>query len=219
LSKLNKVFLTGCDRNAEWMLEWFLKHYRKHNTTPIIFADFGCSMDMRAKMHMLGFSDIFAPTQQQVGGWFYKPRVMLQAAELADEVCWLDTDIHIKADMSGIFSHIENEKLTMCEDRGWSSRRGEKWHNSGVVAFRGKPNILKQWAEQCTLNPKVGDQEVLHEMVNESPLTRMKYITDAPAKYNWLRLDVLDGRSGEIAGMHWTGYKGKLEIKRLMYNE
>ena len=42
-----KVFLTGCDNNTEWQLPWFVHNYRKHNTTPLVLADFGMSKEAR----------------------------------------------------------------------------------------------------------------------------------------------------------------------------
>ena len=43
MSKYDKAFVTGCDESNEWMLDWFLDNYKKHNDTPIVFADFGIS--------------------------------------------------------------------------------------------------------------------------------------------------------------------------------
>lgn len=215
-----RAFLTGCDRNTEWMLEWFVKHYRKHNKTDLVFANFGVSEEMNAKLGMLGFAEILAMPMQRGQGWFYKPKAMFQTCQMYKEVCWIDTDIHIMGDMSPLFNHVEDGKLGMCEDRGWSKRRGEKWHNSGVVAMRGVPRILPQWERECSNNPRVGDQEVLHEMVRVTPLEREINISDVPCKYNWLRLDILDGLdTSDKVAMHWTGHKGKLQIKKIMYNE
>lgn len=219
LSK-SKVFLTGCDANTEWMLPWFIKNYKKHNTTPIIFADFGCTLSMKAQLQSFKFDHIYAV--ENGVGWFKKPAAMIEASKYAKEVCWLDTDIHVLGDLNGIFSYIESEKLAMCEDRGWSKRRGEKWHNSGVVAFRNVPKILKEWAILCntTFGNAQGDQEILHEMVCETPLKRVQYISDVPNIYNWLRLDLLDNiDTSDKLAMHWTGYKGKLQIKKMMYND
>ena len=43
MSKYDKAFVTGCDESNEWMLDWFLDNYKKHNDTPTVFADFGIS--------------------------------------------------------------------------------------------------------------------------------------------------------------------------------
>jgi len=215
---MSKAFITGCDSKTEWMLEWFTKNYRQHNTTPLVFVDFGVSASMKTDLSFMGFSDIYTLPKQQSEGWFYKPAAIQEVTKFYDEVVWLDTDIHVRGDMAGVFDYIENNKLCMCEDRGWSSRRGEKWHNSGLVGVRGNPQILQDWVSQCRSTNDQGDQEVLHEMVRESPMKRMLSISDAPAKYNYLRLDYIDNRSGEIVGMHWTGYKGKLEIQKMIYN-
>lgn len=220
LSKLNRAFLTGCDKNTEWMLDWFVKNYKKHNDTPLIFANFGVSEQKQSELALYGFADIIDMPVQKGKGWFYKPRAMIEASKLSNEVCWLDTDIHILGDMSGIFDYVENNKLCMVEDKPWSARRGEKWHNSGVVAFRGVPDILALWEKESSNNPSVGDQEILHEMVRSTPMERMMNISDAPNKYNWLRLQIMDGQdSPNKLAMHWTGPKGKLQIQRLMYNE
>lgn len=219
LKSLDRCFITGCDKNTEWMLPWFLKNYVKHNTTPIVFADFGVSDEMRAWIYQVSeFADILSVTKQRVNGWFLKPRCLVECN--AEEVCWLDTDMHVLGDLSNIFSHLEENKLGMCEDKPWIARRGETWHNSGTIAFKGKPDILLKWAEQCKNSPNTGDQEVLHEMVSLTPLLRTRYITTLPNIYNWLRIQLLDGQDNpNKLVMHWTGPKGKEQIKKLMYND
>ena len=103
----------------------------------------------------------------------------------------------------------------MAEDKPWTKRRQEIWHNSGVVGFRYKPQILRAWLEQVKTLPIVGDQEVLHSMLN--PITRMTYIEDLPQQYNCLRLEIEDGidiPNKKI--IHWTGQIGKDHIRSLM---
>ena len=218
MKSYDKCFITGCDNNTEWMLDWFIKNYKKHNTTPIIFADFGVSKEVKAWVYQVsGFDEIIDVPKQRVNGWFLKPKTFMLSP--GKETCWVDTDIEILGDMSGVFDHLEDNKIAMVEDKPWSKRRGEKWHNSGVVAFRGKPAMLKKWVEQCSVSPKVGDQEVLHELLSISPLMRLQHITVLPNKYNWLRIQLLDGMdSGNKLAMHWTGQKGKDKIRKMMYN-
>ena len=215
----SRVFFTGCDSNTEWQLEWFVTNYMKHNKTPLVFVDFGVSAEMRTQPFFSSFLQIEPAPKVAAGGWFHKPSSMLKLGEMYDEVCWLDTDIHILGDMSGIFDYVESNKLCMVEDKPWSKRRGETWHNSGVVAFSGIPDILRAWEQKCRVNPKVGDQEVLHDMLRESPMKRLMNISDAPNKYNWLRIQLLDGvDSWDKIAMHWTGEKGNMQIKKMIYN-
>ena len=207
--KYSKLFITGCDKNTEWMLPFFYSNYLKHNDTPMMVFDFGMSPEVAQAMDAV-------PVKSQDKGWFKKPKSMIMATRYAHNVCWLDTDCHVKGDISGIFDYVETNKLAMGIDHPWTKRRGETWHNSGVVAFNERPNILDEWATAVANNPQVGDQEVLHTLVREG-MRRMIHITDLPQKYNTLRLDLVDGNAPEDhAIMHWTGQKGKDEIRKLM---
>ena len=197
---MKNLFITGYDSNTVWMLDWFLKNFNENSDTPILTYDF----------------DDFSAPVQNAKNWFKKPFAMLDAVSKVDKVCWLDIDMHIKQNIDGIFDHVEPNKLAMVEDVPWSRRRGQKWHNSGVVAFQGKPQILRDWASEIALNPIVGDQEVLHSML-KSPLKRMIHITDLPREYNTLRIDFIDGTNPNNPKIvHWTGAKGKEEIKKMM---
>lgn len=210
--KYSEAFLTGCDEKSEWMLPWFFKNYKKHNKHPLVFANFGVS-DEALKLVQKQAHAVMDLSKWKGKGWFLKPKAMLNCP--AEKTCWLDTDCEILGDLSGIFKTIEPEKLSMVEDKPWTQRRKELWHNSGVVGFQGKPLILKMWNQQVEANPVVGDQEVLHSMLN--PITKMTYIKDMPHKYNVLRIDLLDGRKPDDALIvHWTGKKGKDEIRRQM---
>ena len=189
-----KVFLTGCDNNTEWQLPWFVHNYRKHNTTPLVLADFGMSKEARAIAEES--FDLIITVKSEAQGWFKKPRAILDATKLdgVKKVCWLDTDCEITADISPIFNLSEYGKLGMVKDRPWSTRRDElgSWYNSGVVLVENTPNILKMWADECIRNPVQGDQEVLYIMMGGDEITKMSYIKPLPHTYNTLRLDYID---------------------------
>ena len=110
----------------------------------------------------------------------------------------------------------------MVEDKPWTKRMGGagRWHNSGVVAFRGKPDILRKWEEACRKKPSRGDQETLHELLSFSPLMKLQHISDVPNIYNWLRVQIdNDGQdNSKKLAMHWTGEKGKNVIRKKIYN-
>ena len=210
--KLSNVFITGCDQNTEWMLPWFYDNISQHSKTKMLVYDFGMSDEMKRMFAAI-------PLKGNEKGWFKKPRAMQEAGKLAEKVCWLDTDCQVLGPIDEIFNHIEPNKLAMVEDKPWSIRRQEKWHNSGVVAFQSTPNILDEWVTAVAHNPKVGDQEVLHDLV-KGGMRRMIHITDLPRKYNTLRLDLQDNTApASPVVMHWTGPKGKAKIQEFIHNE
>ena len=145
---------------------------------------------------------------------------MMNAAQKADKVCWLDVDIEIVGSYDGVWDWVRPNVLTMAKDGPWTKRRRETWHNSGVVAFQNQPQILFDWcsAVESKNHGQRGDQEVLHMLMTDE-LRRMTHIQDLPKKYNTLRIDLLDGTAPkDIHGMHWTGKKGKDHIKGLIEN-
>ena len=208
----DEAFLTGCDKNHEWFLEWFIVNYKKHVKTPLVFADFGITETaleyVRKNVHA-----VMDMTKSAEKGWFKKPLSMLSCP--AKKTVWIDLDCQIIDNIDRIFTLLEPNKLNMVEDKPWTKRRKELWHNSGVVGFIDKPVILTQWAQQVKANPKVGDQEVLHSMLN--PITKIGAINDLPNEYNVMRIQTeADNYQGKIKVMHWTGPKGKDKIRSML---
>ncbi len=200
VTRLSKLFITGCDKNTRWMLPWFEKNFYKHNPD--------------ANLHVFDFD-------KTGRGWFNKPVVMRLATEMAEKICWLDTDCEVRADITPIFDLIDSNKLTMVEDQPWTIRRSERWHNSGVVAFQNRPLVLDHWADEAMMmvedrGPMFGDQDILHGLVREG-LKREIHIRTIPKQWNTLRLDLIDHTApSNIKIMHWTGKMGKDEIRKQM---
>lgn len=217
---MNKCFITGCDSKTEWQLPWFVENLRKHSSVDLVIADFGMSDDMVSFASMSSSQLIVVSPKaglKEIKGWMRKPLAMTKSPYR--ETVWLDTDCHVKGDIDDIFGLIKPHKLLMAEDKPWSTRRGEKWHNSGVVGFSGKPKVLVDWSSKCMDTEIDGDQEVLHWMMGGDELRRMSFIEDLPRKYNTLRLDVLDNtQPNDIRIMHWTGAKGNDEIRKMIRN-
>ncbi len=202
--RFNKLFITGADKNTEWMLPWFEENFTLHNPD--------------AQLAVYEF-DTF---REDLQGWFKKPAAMIDAAQIADQVIWLDTDCHVKGDLDDMFTHITPNKLTMAIDRPWTKRRGERgtWYNSGVVGFEGVPPVLSEWARyiQDGLTKEVGDQEVLNWMLGGDPIREITHINTLPPRYNFLRLDIQDKYPGYESAkiVHWTGGKGKEVIREML---
>lgn len=215
MKSFDKIFITGCDYKTEWMLGWFIKNFYKHNKTPIVFANFGISEAGLNQLSAVSAS-IIDLRSEPGKGWFKKPQAMMEASKLANQVCWIDTDCHVLANISEVFDYTQPNKLSMVEDIPWSNRRGETWHNTGVVAFQDSPPILAEWLNAVRNNPVTGDQEVLHSILRQD-LKRQVYTNTLPPEYNWLRLMLQDGMdSKKKKVMHWTGDKGKDQIKGML---
>jgi hypothetical protein len=40
--------IVGSDQTQEWLLPWWWKNYARHNTYPVVFVDFGMSLEKKA---------------------------------------------------------------------------------------------------------------------------------------------------------------------------
>lgn len=206
-----KAFLTGADLNTEWQLPWFFENYKKHNDTPIMFADFGVIDREAIEPHVHAIIDM---TKVKEKGWFKKPKALYHAP--AQKTVWLDTDCQVLEDISDIFDLLKPDQLNMVEDRPWAKRRGGVQYNSGVVGIVNKPMILGMWANWIMEGSEVGDQETL--TANLNPITQIKYINPLPNKYNWLRLQIENDNEPATNAkiIHWTGQKGNDRIRSMM---
>jgi hypothetical protein len=211
---VHNTFITGCDSQQEWMLPWFLSNFFKHNSSANLkVVDFGLSPKGIGyiKEHNVKITD---KINTDIKSWFYKPKAILETEGY--KKIWLDVDCEVRSSITEMFDLLVPNKLSMCQDRPWSSRRNELWYNSGVVGVVQNPPILKLWSERCIKRNKIGDQEVLQEMLSD-PLQKLIYINEVSSKYNFLRLDYLDGRKDNNAKIvHWTGPKGKIKIREMM---
>lgn len=216
-----RSIVTGCDRNTEWQLPWFIGNYFKHNDTRLLVADFGMSKEMRARTESIDNVEVFS-FESKGKGWFKKPRALLQATVIVEVACWLDTDCEVRGNLEGIFKHYVPGTLGMVEDRPWTVRRGTHgpWYNSGVVLSDHNRN-LSAWATQCEVNPVQGDQEVLYGMIAAmSDIEKLGWINPLPHKYNTLRLDYIDKIAvKDPLIVHHTGQKGKEVIREQMSND
>ena len=225
----NHLFLTGCDESKEWQLPWFISNFRKHSEDKLILADFGLSKEMRELCEQDDTSvapDYLMSVESR--GWFSKVEAISKtSARFGDsKVCWIDTDCEVKKDPSTIFQFVEENKLTVIVDHPWTKNGSPwtdqgvsgPWYNTGVVAYQGRPSIISLWLKEIAIEGKHrGDQEALYSLLNQGDLNRVIYISEAPHRYNVLRLDQLQDRMPKSPViMHWTGEKGDNEIRRQM---
>ena len=209
------MFLTGCDKNTEWQLPWFLNCYFENNNHPIMVADFGMSKEMIEHLRSIDVRVFkYGTKNKQPDGWFRKPRAIYEAAFMHRLICWLDTDCEVVGDISDIFKYYKKGKLGMVEDRPWTKRKPNNgtWYNSGVVLTDHNWNLWN-WLLLCEKKPVGGDQEILHYSLSE--IQKIGVIEPLPHKYNTLRLDYIDGINiKNPLVIHHTGEKGNNIIRK-----
>ncbi len=220
---INQYIMTGCDKNTEWQLPWFVENFNRHCESDLVIVDFGMTVKMREYADKKA-DHVFSVERK---GWFSKIEAMhLMKAKFSGSFCWLDTDCQVLGDIGNIFRYVENNKLTMVVDHPWTTHGSPwtpqsdvgPWYNTGVIAFEGRPAILDRWLKEVKDAGKHrGDQEAMYSILNESHMNRPMHIVEAPHKFNVLRIDVSQERvpSNPIV-MHWTGQKGNEEIRRQM---
>ena len=202
---MEKAFITGCDHTGEWLLPWFVKNYRMYNSLPLLFVDFG--VKEKHKLELM-FDQVLPLCDTKENGWFKKPAAMLTSP--AQKTIWLDTDCEVLSNIEELFDMLVSDKLSMVDDVPWTRRKKEKWYNSGVVGFIGKPAILQDWRSAVQKRPRRGDQETLHDIDRKG-----NHIHELPQEYNWLRVTLENDRqdSKDKKIMHWTGPRGKQRIR------
>ena len=220
---INQYIMTGCDSNTEWQLPWFIKNFNRFCDLELVVVDFGMTPMMRE--YTEGRTDHVFSVERK--GWFSKIEAMhLMKTKFSGSFCWLDTDCQVLGDVGHIFQYVETNKLTMVVDHPWTTIGSPwtpqstigPWYNTGVVAFEGRPAILDRWLQEVKEEDKHrGDQEAMYSILNEDFLNRSIHIAEAPHKFNVLRIDLdMKNIPKNPVVVHWTGYKGNIEIRRQM---
>lgn len=120
--------ITGCDKNQEWLLPWWWKHYIAHNSYPVAFIDFGMSEKGKAWCRKKGIYLPLLPTKAHITGknhlslekrllweghygekiwsrrriWFKKPFALLQSPFPFS--LWLDLDCQVRKPLEPLFN-------------------------------------------------------------------------------------------------------------------
>ncbi|WP_068468504.1 hypothetical protein [Candidatus Protochlamydia phocaeensis] len=126
--------MVASDQKLEWLLPWWWYHYRKHNSTPVVFADFGMSataaqwcrqrgmlIDLTAPLDFLVPQDKIAPElAQRWQALFHnkefwnvrrmclkKPFAMIQSP--FSHTLWTDLDCEVRGSVYPLFETCDDE--------------------------------------------------------------------------------------------------------------
>ncbi len=224
--------IVGADITQEWLLPWWWERYRKHNTHPVAFIDFGLSLEMkdwcrqRGELIPLRIYDGFVTEKTEVDPavvrnleeefgkqfwdcrktWFKKPLACLQTR--FRRTIWVDADCEIRGPVQALFAFADKPPgIAMAKDQ-CDAALHYPIYNSGVIVFRRNLELIVQWARNCLERNHLfrGDQEVFSRLVAETGVV----IGEIPPLYNWSRCQK---DHAEAIVLHWHGVYGKHVIR------
>lgn len=217
---MEKGILVGSDRHLEWMLPWWWDRYRRYNTLPVAFVDFGMSEEKRIwcreRGEILSLFDTTAPIDSRSdierirSVWFRKPSACKQTP--FSLTLWLDIDCEVLCCLDAIFSYIAEKELAVALDRitrapeGCSEDLREyRIYNGGVIVFRKDSSLVEEWVEVArTQSDRYrGDDDILSERI----AVREDRIAILPPAYN--RRIAANAPLLDAKIVHWTGDWGK----------
>jgi hypothetical protein len=221
--------VVGCDRNQEWLLNWWWQHYSQHNSYPVAFIDFGLTKKGIAWCRKRGqylklpahpplkevpeHPDTWKRASRERVAWFKKPSACLLSP--FPESIWIDLDCEIKGNLEPLFNVLVFGELALAQDVVERLRTHTPLlpeytlYNAGVMSFRPDASIISRWVEE-TLHRNgdfLGDSDVISWLIHkDSP--RM---IELSAIYNWhAGLEP----NPEAVMVHYAGdYKGEIAEK------
>lgn len=198
--------VTGSDTNGEWMLPWWLTSFRKHNSYPVCFADFGMSDTSKRwcseNGKILDLTWQFSPPRLN---WFKKSYAILACP--FDTIVWIDSDCEVLGNINDIFNYA-NQGLAVTIDKHNRWVKHKNGVQSGVVGVKHGNDIITKWADACATTSQRGDQECLN---NDILKDNRNGVIIMPQKYQHLRLD--GPSQPDTIIYHFTGPAGKKIIK------
>lgn len=208
--------LTGCDKEQEWMLEWWYNKYTTNSYKyPLYFCDFGMSEKAREWCLERGEVITLDPKIKYEKVWFKKPFFLLEA--LAKKLLWIDLDCEVQQNLQPLIDGYGNSKIAMALDRNYMFGRpdifkpGEIMYQNGVIAVSHGDPIVEDWCEYTPTHytKHRGDNELLVRMMFEK-----KYQPEViPEDHHWVRVD---GKNPKATIFHWHGLQGKKLIKEMI---
>lgn len=226
--------VVGSDEKQEWLLSWWWENYRKNNSFPVAFADFGMSEAKKrwckergallpidtALLHVSGREAVdpllvsqwetsVSPFWPHRSAWFKKP-LALQATPFEESI-WLDLDCEVLGSLEPIYAYLKSgvsmALVKAKEERPYSI------YNGGVIAFQKKAAVLQEWMQLALAENHrfLGDQDALSYAIEHGKHP----IAEMPPAYNWL---MCRGVPVYALIRHWAAEWGKEYLKERLFS-
>lgn len=217
--------LVGCDRDQEWLLEWWHGHYMRHENRPLAIIDMGMSaavrtwadehsdvrvIELETDPEQFRQDNLVFGVKSPSRAWFYKPAAILHSPWR--RTLWIDLDVEVRGGLDEHFAMIEEGHIAGAgEYLLLRSPCVGTMINSGVLGVcRGEP-LVEQWARYCFSRHAefYGDQDVLNYVLWERSSRPVIYMP------HMCRVR-LEGDDEPTVCFHWTGVAGKDHIRQMI---
>ena len=190
-----------CDKDQEWLLDWWYNNYTDHNHLPIQFVDIG--MSESAARYCKARGSYTKMPELHLQNWFKKPFALKMTQ--FKRTLFMDLDVEVRGSVFELFEDYKG--FCVAKDIQTNFTTVKDPVNSGVVLYTYGDMIVDRWAEKVLNNHTLyhGDQDCLDNIE--------KNYTVLPQIYNWLRLQ---GESEAAMLYHYTGPLGKEIIKKMI---
>lgn len=223
--------IVATDVVQEWLLPWWWEQYRKHNSHPVAFIDFGMSDEKkewcreRGEFVDLPVADNFVKKQHEIelsqfgnledlgqhywvsrNAWFKKPLAFLQSP--FKTTIWIDLDCEVRGPIGKLFDFADHPSGIGIVKEQLQTSPKISIYSSGVVVYqRGLP-LIQEWADSAFSRNEefLGDQDLLSQIIAENKLE----VANMPFIYNWA---VFYGANPDALIYHWGGEFGRFIIK------
>ena len=237
LPKKERGIVVACDREQEWLLEWWWKGYAFENHFPVSFVDLGMSETAKkwctahGEIITLSIDTSFVKSKENIllehvqewegfygptlwiarPHWFKKPFACLHSPY--QKSIWMDLDCEILKPIDDLFTYCNSESH-LASGREYKTEHLPYLHedvryNGGVIVFWHGSPIISKWAEHAILRNSDfwSDDALLSALINEFAFS----ISELPLLYNWR---LAQGINLNAVIHHWVGSAGKAYIKK-----
>jgi hypothetical protein len=206
--------IVGCDRNQEWLLDWWWQRYSAHNAHRVAFVDFGMSDWGVAWCRQRG--DYIPPSDEAIvlhevdpkkksqwdtragrgiwnfrAAWFKKPSAFLRAPFPIS--CWIDLDCEIRGPLDPLFSALgPKDDLAIVPESEYVQQKCQKLDLllPGEVTYNSGVIVFRPESEIIRLWAEAAVHRNSEFMGDQDALTRLIYLhepplVELPAIYNW----------------------------------
>ena len=208
--------MVGCASVHEDLIPWWITNYKKYNSYPIAFADFGISPEMKefCKAH----GELIDATVSGSEGWFRKPFAILKAP--FQKIIWCDTDIEIRGDLKPLWDYSNNGKIGAGHDsydppafRTHLHPDAHLW-DTGLISVEHGSFLIQEWAE-LIIAATQGYYRGEHSAFSEVIWNHKELLNPIAKTMHRMRLDPTADAcdTSHLLTMHWTGDIGKNHIR------